>query len=175
MTMSTPMGRPSRPQQKELAWVVAHPGAARAWAASGRISSMAMATTLVLGLLVHLLGYVLGVGRIPVPDWIPADLASILVSNLGIVLWTSVILVVFLEVLPARARRRATQSMALAARTLREGGQPVPAELEDAEGVGVGRDHRERDPSLEDVLERLASIERLLGDRSWSGPGAAHE
>ena len=170
MTMSTPMGRHSRPQEKELAWVVAHPAAARAWAESGRISLMAMATTLVLGLLVHLLGYVLGVGRIPVPDWIPADLASTLVSNLGIVLWTSVILVVFLEVLPARARRRATKSMALAARTLREGGQPVPAELVDADADGVGQGHQERDPSLEDVLERLASIERLLAERPAHAP-----
>ena len=95
-----------------------------------------MGATLALGLFVHVLGYQIGIGTAPMPDWIPRELAATLVANLGIVLWTSVILVVFLDTLPARARRRAAGSMALAARKLEERGLPVPDELA---GVDVGR------------------------------------
>lgn len=162
------MGRRSRSLDKELAWVAAHPGSARSWGESQRISALSMATTFALGLLAHLVGYALGTGGIEVPAWAPGDLLAALVSNLGIVLWTSVILVVFLEVLPARARHRATHSMALAASRLREAGLPVPAELADAErGAEDGR--RDRDQVLEDIVERLASIERLLADASVAG------
>ncbi len=157
------MDRRSRSLEKELAWVAAHPGSARSWAESRRISALSMAATFALGLLVHLVGYAIGTGGIKVPAWAPADLLATLVSNLGIVLWTSVILVVFLEVLPARARRRATHSMALAASRLREAGLSVPAELADAQrGADDGR--RDRDQTLDSILERLASIERLLAD-----------
>ncbi len=161
------MDRRSRSLEKELAWVAAHPGSARSWGETRRISTLSMATTFALGLLVHLVGYALGKGEIEIPVWAPADLLATLISNLGIVLWTSVILVVFLEVLPARARRRATHSMALAASRLREAGLPVPAELADAEGSDVGG--RKGNSSLDTILVRLAAIERLLADRGRPG------
>jgi hypothetical protein len=163
--MATDRDNRSRSLERQLAWVVAHPGSARAWSESGRISALAMATTLALGLVVHLVGYGIGNGAISLPDWAPADLVSTLVSNLGIVLWTSVILVIFLEVLPARTRRRATRSMALAAQTLREQGRPVPSDLAAADEADVVNAPSGRDPTLELMLERLTSIERLLGDR----------
>jgi hypothetical protein len=161
----------SRSLENELAWVVAHPGSARSWAESRRISALSMVTTFVLGLLVHVVGFALGTGGIEVPAGVPADLLATLVSNLGIVLWTSVILVVFLEVLPARARRRATHSMALAASRLREAGLPVPAELADAERGAAG-ERPDRDPALNSIVERLASIERLLAETPVPGPPA---
>ena len=124
--MTADPNRRSRSLDKQVAWVAAHPAAARAMSDASRISTLAMATTFALGLLVHLAGYGIGSRSIPMPDWLPADLASTLVSNLGIVLWTSVILVVFLEILPARTRRRAARSMSLAAATLRDQGQTDP-------------------------------------------------
>jgi hypothetical protein len=155
----------SNPRERELAWVVANPGRARAWSESGRISAFAMATTLGLGLVVHVVGYGIGDRTFSLPDWVPTDLASTLVSNLGIVLWTYVVLVVFLEILPARTRRRAARSMALAAQELRERGEPVPAELADAEAMTSDGGRTDRDRTLDAVLDRLTSIEHRLANR----------
>ena len=161
--MTADPNRRSRSLDKQVAWVVAHPASARAMSDSSRISTLAMATTFALGIVVHLAGYGIGSRSIPIPDWVPADLASTLVSNLGIVLWTSVILVVFLEILPARTRRRAARSMSLAAETLRDQGRPIPSELADLVEPGANQTASPHDPTLEAVLERLASIERHLG------------
>lgn len=156
------MHRRSTSLEKEVAWVVGHPGRARAWSETGRISALAMSATLGLGLVVHVVGFAVGNGSVAMPGWLPRDLAATLISNLGIVLWTSVVLVVFLEVLPRRARRRATRSMALAATTLRGQGLPVPPELEDVEDLPPRSDRVEGDPTIDAVLERLTSIEELL-------------
>jgi hypothetical protein len=158
------MDRRSRAVEKEVAWVVAHPERARSWAASSRISALAMVVTLALGLVVHIAGYAIGTGAIE-PIWLPADLVATLVSNLGIVLWTSVVLVVFLDTLPARARRRATHSMALAARRLEEQGLPVPDELA---GVRADLDRvrpTAADPGMAAIIERLDAIERRLAEK----------
>jgi hypothetical protein len=98
------------------------------------------------------------------PEWVPIDLVSTLVANLGIVLWTSVVLVVFLEILPARTRRRATRAMALAAAALRDRGEEVPSELLDAEAVAAAGAGSPNDRTLEAVLDRLTSIEHRLAN-----------
>ena len=120
-----------------------------------------MVVTLALGLVVHMAGYAIGTEAIDLP-WLPADLVATLVSNLGIVLWTSVVLVVFLDTLPARARRRATQSMALAAKRSRPAVCPCrtswPALRADLDRVGP----TEADPAFAAILERLDAIERRL-------------
>jgi hypothetical protein len=157
-------GRHPGSGDRELAWIVAHPDRARAWSESGRISELAMATTLALGLLVHLVGYIVGTGALRLPEWVPIDLVSTLVANLGIVLWTSVVLVVFLEILPARTRRRATRAMALAAAALRDRGEEVPSELLDAEAVAAAGAGSPNDRTLEAVLDRLTSIEHRLAN-----------
>ncbi len=123
-----------------------------------------MVVTLALGLVVHVAGYAIGTKAIELP-WLPADLVATLVSNLGIVLWTSVVLVVFLDTLPARARRRATQSMALAAKRLEARGLSVPDELA---GVRADLDRvgpTEADPAFAAILERLDAIERRLAEK----------
>jgi hypothetical protein len=159
------MDRQSKALQKEVDWVVAHPTRARAWSESGKISALAMVVTLALGLVVHVVGFAIGSGAISLPGGIPIDLAATLISNLGIVLWTSVVLVVFLDTLPARARRRATRSMALAAKTLGERGLPVPEELADVAPSGVEPRTTDEDQTLRAVLERLTAIERLLAEK----------
>jgi hypothetical protein len=159
------MDRRSKALERELAWVSSHPARARAWSESGRISAFAMAVTLALGLVVHVVGFAIGTGAMPLPGGIPTDLAATLVSNLGIVLWTSVVLVVFLDTLPARARRRATRSMVLAAKTLQARGLPVPEELADVAAPGVEPRTTDADPTLRAVLERLTAIERLLAEK----------
>jgi hypothetical protein len=160
------MDRRSRALDKEVAWVVAHPARARAWSDSGKITAVAMVATLALGLVIHLAGFTIGSGSVPMPIWLPRDLTATLVSNLGIVLWTSVVLVVFLDTLPSRVQRRAGESMALAARTLDDRGLPVPSELADLpmgpNPIGPGQTDR----TLQAVLERLEAIERLLAEQS---------
>jgi hypothetical protein len=167
--MTSDPDRRSKALNRQVAWVVAHPASARAMSDARRISTLAMATTFALGLVVHIAGYGIGTRAIPMPDWLPADLASTLVSNLGIVLWTSVILVVFLEILPARTRRRAARSMSLAATALRDEGRAVPRELEDIGDPDDDEAHR-TDRTLEAVLERLAAIERHLIDGGGGRP-----
>jgi hypothetical protein len=153
------MDRRSRAFEKEVDWVLAHPAKARAWSQSGKISAVAMVVTLALGLVVHVAGFTIGSGAAPLPGGVPMDLAATLVTNLGIVLWTSVVLVIFLDTLPARARRRTANSMVMAARKLADRGLPVPEELADVATAGVARRTTEADPTLQAVLERLTAIE----------------
>jgi hypothetical protein len=160
------MDRRSRALDKEVAWVVAHPARARAWSDSGKITAVAMVATLALGLVIHLAGFTIGSGSVPMPIWLPRDLTATLVSNLGIVLWTSVVLVVFLDTLPSRVQRRAGESMALAARTLDDRGLPVPSELADLPMGPNPIGPRQTDRTLQAVLERLEAIERLLAEQS---------
>jgi hypothetical protein len=160
------MDRRSRALDKEVAWVVAHPARARAWSDSGKITAVAMVATLALGLVIHLAGFAIGSGAVPMPIWLPRDLTATLVSNLGIVLWTSVVLVVFLDTLPSRVQRRAGESMALAARTLDDRGLPVPSELADLPMGPNPIAPGQTDRTLQAVLERLEAIERLLAEQS---------
>jgi hypothetical protein len=155
------MDRRSRTVDKEVDWVLSHPARARAWSDSGKISAVAMAATLALGLAVHVAGFAIGSGALPAPDWLPVELTATLVSNLGIVLWTSVVLVVFLDTLPARARRRAARSLALAAQALEERGLPVPGELAEPTTINP-TSGPDSDGTLQRVLERLERIEELL-------------
>ena len=165
------MDRRSRALEKEVNWVVAHPARARAWSESGKITAVAMIATLALGLVVHILGFAIGSGSVPTPAWLPLDLAATLVSNLGIVLWTSVVLVFFLDILPARVRRRATTSMALAAKSFEDHGLPVPDELADV-AVAMQPVTTETEPTLEAVLDRLTAIERRLAENeALTSPG----
>ena len=165
------MDRRSRALEKEVAWVGAHPAQARAWSESGKITAVALIATLALGLVVHIVGFAIGSGSVRLPAWLPVDLASTLVSNLGIVLWTSVVLVFFLDILPARVRRRATTSMALAAQTFADQGLALPEELADV-AVGMQRRTTEVDPTLEGVLDRLTAIERRLAENEGSALGS---
>ena len=168
------MDRRSRALEKEVAWVVAHPARARAWSESGKITAVAMIATLALGLVVHVVGFAIGSGSVPLPAWLPVDLAAALVSNLGIVLWTSVVLVFFLDILPARVRRRATTSMALAAKAIEDRGLPLPEELADVAG-GMQPRTTEAPPTLEAVLDRLTAIERRMAENEGSGARVTRE
>jgi hypothetical protein len=159
------MDRRSRALEKEIDWVVSHPAQARAWSQSERISAIAMVVTLALGLLVHVLGFAIGSSAISLPGGIPIELAATLVSNLGIVLWTSVVLVIFLDTLPARARRRARTSMALAAKRLETRGLPLPEALADVTAPGIAPRRTDPDQTLRAVLERLTAIEGLLAGK----------
>ncbi len=128
-----------------------------------------MSATLALGLFVHVLGYPIGIGTAPMPDWIPRELAATLVANLGIVLWTSVILVVFLDTLPARVRRtrRVDGPRGPEVRGAR------PARPRRAGRRRCSGDADEAVPTLEAVLERLTAIERRLAENESRQHGRA--
>ena len=147
----------------ELAWVAEHPDSARGWADADRILAWSMTVTLVVGLALNLVGYGIGSGAISTPGWLPGDLTSQLVSDLGVILWTSVILVLFIEIIPERSRRRAARYLAGARDALREQGRPIPTELLQVDLAEPGGSVQAA--TLEAVLEQVRAIERTLEDR----------
>jgi hypothetical protein len=118
-----------RPTDRELAWIAAHPEAANAWLGRDRLLVVSMCATFVVGFLGHLAGYGLETGRITLPDWLPEDLVGSMLTDLGLVLWTSVFFVLFLEYLPDIAARRAARYGRLAVEDLRERGIAVSQAL----------------------------------------------
>ena len=91
------------------------------------------------------------------PSGWPTELIGDLLANLGVVLWTSVILVLFIEVVPNWQQRRAQTWARGALSALRErGGEAAQAVA--AEDVVDPTDAR-----LDAILARLESIEEALG------------
>jgi hypothetical protein len=71
----------------------------------------------VLGLLVHIAGHILARTGLEEPVGLIADL----LANLGIALWTGVVLVVFVQVVPEAQRRAAVRLLEKYEAALRDG------------------------------------------------------
>lgn len=114
---------PSRPTDDtsaiELAWVAANLGLVRRMVAGPHFLHTMLAVALVLGLVAHIGGYLLGTSATGEPLGLIADL----VANLGIALWTGGVLVVFVQVLPEARRRTAAQYLERYEAALREQGR----------------------------------------------------
>lgn len=143
--------------KEELDWVAANLDDTRGWARGDRIVTWTLAVTFVIGLVAYLTGFALGGDALQLPAGWPTDLIADLLANLGVVLWTSVILVVFIEVVPNWQQRRAQAWARGALSALRErGGAAAQAVVaEDLADPTVAR--------LDAILARLESIERALG------------
>lgn len=145
----------------ELQWVSRNLDSTLAWARGERVMQLTLVITFALGLVVHLAGYALGAGGIRLPAGWPVELVADLLGNLGIVLWTSVVLVVFLQVIPRRGQRNAERYARAAIEALRARGEDVPAVIGDADPV---------QSKLDAILARLTAVESAM--QRGEGPGA---
>jgi hypothetical protein len=91
--------------EAEIAWAAANLPTLRRWVTGTRFLYQALAIAFVLGLIVHVAGYVLARSGLDEPVGLIADL----LTNLGIALWTGTVLVGFVQVLPESQRRAAAR------------------------------------------------------------------
>jgi len=89
--------------EDELRWAAQHLPQTRGWISGRRFLYDAVVTAVIVGLIAHVVGYVLAVSGSGEPRGLVADL----LSNLGVALWTGAVLVVFVQVLPDYQRRTA--------------------------------------------------------------------
>jgi hypothetical protein len=151
--------------KEELDWIAAHPDEVVGWARGDRIIVWTMVLTFLLGLAVNLIGFSLASGALALPGGWPTDLVADLLVNVGVVLWTSVVLVVFLEILPTRQQRQARAWARSALVALRQRGDELPPEvLEAADEPAEDSDAvREVGAKLDAILARLDAIESAIG------------
>ena len=91
--------------EAELAWAAANLPLLRRWVTGTRFLYQALAIAFVLGLIVHIAGYLLARSGFGEPFALIADL----LMSLGIALWTGTVLVSFVQVLPETQRRAAVR------------------------------------------------------------------
>jgi hypothetical protein len=142
--------------KEELDWVAQNLDDTQAWARGSAVIWWTLVGTFLLGLAVHVLGFAFATGALDLPAGWPTDLVADLLANLGIALWTSVVLVLFLEIMPDWQRRRAETWARAALAALRDRGD-VPASAAEVEP---------NDPveaKLDLVLERLTALEARVG------------
>jgi hypothetical protein len=142
--------------KEELDWVAANLEDAMGWARGRYIVRWTLVGTFLTGLVVHVLGFGLTSGGLTLPAGWPADLIGELLSSLGIALWTSVILVVFLEILPTWQQHRAETWARAALIALRDRGDLLAATVDEA----VADDESDAVVTrLDAILDRLTALE----------------
>ena len=99
--MSDEGGQKEQISAEELAWAAANLPMLHGWVSGQKFLRDALVLVFVLGLTVHIAGYLL----IITANGDPVSLLADLLSTLGTTLWTGVVLVVFLEILPDARRR----------------------------------------------------------------------
>jgi hypothetical protein len=90
----------------ELEWARQNLPAIQRSARSTTVLYVSMAVAFSLGLALYFLGYAIATGGIAMPPGWRDDLVADLMTELGVTLWTSVILVLFLEVIVEIQRKR---------------------------------------------------------------------
>jgi hypothetical protein len=131
----------------ELEWAKRNVPYLQQLSRSNRILYWTMGATLTLGILAYVLSFALAGGWLPWPAWLWPEFSSDLLYNLGITLWTSVVLAFLLEVIVDWQQRRAARYVALVRRALEQEGAPLLDGVEDDE---------------EETAARLDSLERKL-------------
>ena len=142
--------------KEELDWVAANLDDTRGWARGDRVVTWTLVVTFVIGLVAYLVGFMLGSGALALPGAWPTALIADFLANVGVVLWTSVILVVFIEIVPNWQQRRAQAWARGALVALRERGGAA-AEAVTAEDLADPAEAK-----LDAVLARLERIEAAV-------------
>lgn len=114
-----------------------------------------MTMTFIFGLIVYFAADGISTGALVLPAGWRVDLIADFLYNLGVVLWTSVVLVFFMEVVVDYQRRRWQRYVQLIERTLKI--QGVPIETEAAPELDWSA-------KLNVVIERLAALDRLQAE-----------
>lgn len=139
----------------EIEWARTHVPYLQRLSTGNQILYWTMAITLLLGLAIYALSFVVGNGTLSLPTFLPVEPTADFLYNLGIVLWTSVVLVFMLEVMVDVQRRQANKYLVLVQRVLAEQVerpqpdvpiQPLPDEAPAAE------------PSLADLARKIDLI-----------------
>ncbi len=115
-----------------------------------------MLLTFVLGLIIYFVSDGIQAGAIALPaDW-RASLIADFLYNLGVVLWTSVVLVFFLEVVVEYQRKRWQRYVQLIEHVLKEQGQAVTTAGEEIDDDIATR--------LDAIMNKLSGLEVLQSD-----------
>ena len=138
----------------EIEWARTHVPYLQRLSTGNQILYWTMVITLLLGLVVYWLSFVVSSGALSLPAFLPLELTADFLYNLGIVLWTSVVLVFMLEVMVDVQRRQAGKYLALVQRVLAE---QVEKAQPDAP-VQPLPDSLPADPALADLARKLDLI-----------------
>ena len=144
---------------EELRWAGSHLDDVAAYVRGERVLRWILGSVLVLGLVINLLGYWVGSGASGLGTGFPADLVSDLLDSFGVALWTSVVIVVALEMWPQQQRRNVELYARGAVAALKARGATVEVELPPPDHAAG------TDAKLDAILDRLAAVERSLGSR----------
>ena len=117
-TEQDPKGKSSDISSHELAWAASNLPRVRGWVSGQYFIREALITAFVLGLAAHVGGYALAAVTTNEPMHLLADL----LATLGTTVWTGVVLVVFVEVLPEARRREAARRLKAYEAALRDQG-----------------------------------------------------
>lgn len=142
----------------ELEWARQNLPAIQRSARSNKVLYISMAVAFTLGLALYFIGYAISSGGVTMPPGWRDDLIAGLLAELGVTLWTSVILVLFLEVIVEIQRKRWQRYARMVEHALQ---QPVSLDFTDPESE-VGPDAILA--RLDDMIERLASLDGLRAD-----------
>lgn len=91
--------------EEEVAYLGTHLEELRAWQKEGRFLRWSLGAAFVLGLVAHVVGYVLRSSDLGEPFRLAADL----VYGVGLALWTGVVAAFFIQVFPEVKRRQLKQ------------------------------------------------------------------
>lgn len=138
----------------ELDWARDNLEQMRRNARNNTVLYLTLAGTLALGVIVYLLGVLIAEGIIGLPEGWGANLLADFLYNLGIALWTSVIIVFFLEVIVEYQQRRWQQYLIAVEQALEQLGEKLPAGEEEAADPLAAR--------LEAIQAELAEIKARL-------------
>ncbi len=114
-------------KEEELEWIGAHLSELRQTVAEGRIRTATLWTGFGVGLVVHAVGFLLKTSVTGEPIGVLADL----LYTLGWALWTGVVVVALVEIIPKAKERQITRTLDAYEKTLRAQAR--------TKGTGAGR------------------------------------
>ena len=138
----------------ELDWARDNLASMRRTVQNNTVLYWTMIATFIVGLIAYFLADAMSTQTLLLPAGWRADLIADLLYNLGVTLWTSVVLVLFLEIVVEYQRKRWQRYIRLVERVLRDQGQEVPVEASNkADSEVMVR--------LNEIMNRLAIIDSL--------------
>ena len=140
----------------ELDWARQNLGKLRRTARGNTSLYMTMIFTFILGLIIYFVADGISVGAIAVPSGWRINLLADLLHNLGVVLWSSVVLVFFLEVVVEFQKKRWQRYVQLIEHVLNEQGQAAAQDTDPSEGDITAQ--------LAALQARLTSLDQLQAD-----------
>jgi hypothetical protein len=143
---------------EELDWVAGHLDATVGWARNPPVVRWTLVAALGLGLVSHVVGFAIASNEVALQAGWPEDLLAELLISLGIALWTSVVIVFLLEVVPDWQSRQAARWSQAALAELQARGRALEVDVPPVDDDEIGT-------KLDAVLDRLTALEALVARR----------